>query len=415
MSNIRPFPAVRPSAALASKIAALPYDVMSSAEARKMVEDNPYSFLHIDKAEIDLDSDIDVYSDAVYNKAKSNLDKMIANKSFIKEIEPCYYIYSLTRNGNVQNGLVASASIDDYLDNTIKKHELTREEKEQDRIRHVDTTNAQTGPIFLTYKGNPDVKKIISDWQNANDPIYNFVSDDDIVHTVWRIDDESTITKLTEIFHTIPSLYIADGHHRAASAVKVGQMRRAQNPNYTGDEPFNGFLSVIFPSDELHIMDYNRIVKDLNGLDKKEFLQKLEQSFDVEKFPEKDEFAPEKIHEFGMYLDENWYKLIAKDSILQSDKPTDLLDVAILQNNILSPILGINDPRTDDRIDFVGGIRGLKELSNRVDDGNWAVAFSMFPTSMDELMNVSDNGMVMPPKSTWFEPKLRSGLFVNLL
>lgn len=415
MANVSPFSALRPALSLADKIAALPYDVMTSEEARDMVKDNRYSFLHIDKAEIDLDKNVDIYSDAVYKKARQNLDKMIDEGWFVKDIEPFYYIYRLTRNGQSQSGLVACAGIDDYLDGTIKKHELTRADKEEDRIRHVDTTNAQTGPIFLTYKHSDDMTKVISDWQAKNEPIYDFVAEDGVVHTVWIIDKQDTVNRITELMQKIPALYIADGHHRAASAVKVGQMRREANPNYVGDEPYNGFLSVIFPSDELYIMDYNRLVKDLNNLSQEEFLQKVGECFDVKYLPDIAEFTPETRHQFGMYLDGKWYSLDAKKALLQSDNPVDLLDVSILQTNLLMPILGIDDPRTDSRIDFVGGIRGIGELCRRVDSGEWSVAFSMFPTSMEELMDVSDKGMIMPPKSTWFEPKLRSGLFINLL
>lgn len=415
MANIRPFPALRPADTLAHKIAALPYDVMTSDEAREIVKDNPYSFLHVDKAEIDLDKDIDLYSDEVYKKAKDNLQKMIDDGSLIKDSESFYYIYRLTRNGSMQNGLVACASIDDYLNNTIKKHEFTREDKERDRIRHVDTTNAQTGPIFLTYKHNDDMQELITSWQQSHAPIHDFISEDGISHSVWVIDCEKTVNTITSIFKEIPALYIADGHHRAASAVKVGQMRREESPDYTGDEPYNAFLSVIFPANELYIMDYNRLVKDLNGLSQDEFLSKLAPIFDIEEIIGNAEFAPTKSHQFGMYLNNKWYSITAKDSLLESDNPVEILDVAILQNNVLCPVLGIDDPRTDKRIDFVGGIRGIGELCKRVDSGDWTVAFSMYPTSMDELMNVADMGMVMPPKSTWFEPKLRSGLFINSL
>lgn len=413
MSTIRPFKGYRPAVEFVSKVAALPYDVMNSAEAREMVKGNPYSFLHIDKAEIDLPEDIDIYSDAVYNKASETLEKMINDKIYIQDDKPVLYIYRLTMNGKAQTGLVSCTSIDEYLENKIKKHELTREEKELDRIRHVDRLNANTGPIFLTYREKENISNIISLWTKEKEPVYNFISDDNIGHTVWIIDDENTIKSLVDEFKSVPALYIADGHHRNASAVKVGLKRREENPNYDKDAEFNYYLSVVFPDNELRIMDYNRVVADLNGLTEDEFKNKISEKFDIEEMSET--FSPNKLHTFGMYLNKRWYCLSAKKEFIDEKNPVLSLDVSVLQNNLLTPLLNIQDPRTDKRIDFVGGIRGLSELEKLVDSGKWAVAFSMFPTSMNQLMNIADAGEIMPPKSTWFEPKLRSGIFIHKL
>lgn len=412
MATIRPFMAIRPAAAYAKNVAALPYDVMNSEEAREMVIGKPYSFLHIDKAEIDLPPDTDPYSDAVYAKARENLERMISDGIFQQDILPNLYIYRLTMNGRSQTGLVACTSVDEYLNGTIKKHELTRADKEADRIRHVDTLNANTGPIFLAYPGNANIKAIIDGWTAAAAPVHDFVSEDGIGHTVWVIDSDTEIGMLVHCFREVANLYIADGHHRNASAVKVALKRREENPAYTGDEEFNYYLSVLFPAEELAIFDYNRVVKDLNGNTPESFLAKIGTAFDVEPFAGKGAYRPEAAHQFGLYLAGRWYKLTAKAHIL-SDDPVLGLDVSILQRELLEPVLGIGDPRTDKRIDFVGGIRGLGELERRVDSGEMALAFSMFPTSMAELMRVADEGRTMPPKSTWFEPKLRSGLFIH--
>ncbi|MBO8158321.1 DUF1015 family protein [Thermosyntropha sp.] len=413
MAVVRPFRAIRPVKELASKVAALPYDVMDSDEAREMVKGNPYSFLHVDKAEIDLDPSIDLYDKRVYEKARDNLNRMIEEGIFIQDEKPYFYIYQQIMDGRVQTGLVACTSIDDYMNDIIKKHEHTRAEKEQDRINHVDYCDANTGPIFLTYRVKPEIDSIVKGW-TKNEPLYDFVSEDGVAHKVWVIDDEETVNKLVELFKTVDYLYIADGHHRCASAVKVGKMRREANPGYTGEEEFNYFLSVIFPDIDLYIMDYNRVVKDLNGLSVEEFLNKISEKFKVEK-AEKAPYKPETKHTFGMYLEGQWYKLTAKEGIFNPDDPVDRLDVSILQNNLLAPVLGILDPRTDKRIDFVGGIRGLKELERRVNSGEMKVAFSMYPTTIDDLMDIADAGKVMPPKSTWFEPKLRSGIFIHKL
>ena len=415
MSIVRAFKAVRPAAELAHKVAALPYDVMNSAEAREMVVGNPYSFLHVDKAEIDLDPSIDLYDTRVYEKARDNLNAMIAQGVLIQDEKPCLYIYKQVMNGRAQTGIVGCTSIDEYMDNIIRKHELTRADKEQDRINHVDYCDANTGPIFLTYRANDSINAIVSQVMAEKTPVYDFVSDDGIGHTVYVIDDPAVIDRLCTAFSGIENLYIADGHHRSASAVRVGVKRRSANPAYNGTEEFNYFLSVLFPDDQLYIMDYNRIVKDLNGLTKEEFLQKVSEAFIVTPYSEPGALKPEKKHTYGMYLDGKWMLLEAKEGSYDSSDPVARLDVSILQNNLLHPILGIGDPRTDKRIDFVGGIRGLQALTDRVDSGSMAVAFSMFPTTMEDLMDIADAGAIMPPKSTWFEPKLRSGLFIHKL
>lgn len=415
MATIRPFKGIRPIEELASKIAALPYDVMNSEEAREMVEGNPYSFLHIDRAEIDLDPSIDVHDKKVYEKARKNLDRMIEEKQFIQDEKPCLYIYRQIMNGRAQTGLVFCASIDDYINNAIKKHEFTRADKEQDRINHVNYCDANTGPIFLTYREDEVTSEVIKQWSKEGTkrkPVYDFVSEDGIGHQVWVIDNELIVKEIVALFGEIENLYIADGHHRSASAVKVGLMRREENPNYTGDEEFNYFLAVAFPDNDLMVMDYNRVVKDLNGLTEEEFLNKVSEKFII---TEKDEqVKPSDKHTFGMYLENKWYLLEAKEGSYNAEDPIDSLDVAILQNNVLTPILGIEDVRTSDRIDFIGGIRGIKELERRVHK-DMKIAFSMYATEVSDIMNVADTNQVMPPKSTWFEPKLRSGLFVHKL
>lgn len=414
MSVIRPFKGYRPTPKLCDKVAALPYDVMTSEEAREIVKNNPYSFLHIDKAEIDLPADIDHYSTQVYEKARANLYSMIKNGIYIQDKEPVFYIYRLTMNGKNQTGLVACTSIDEYINNKIKKHELTRADKEEDRIRHVDTCNANTGPIFLTYKNKKSIDEIIDKCVETA-PIYDFTSDDGISHTVWLINNSEIIKSLIDEFKSVSALYIADGHHRNASAVKVGLKRRTENPNYTGDEEFNYYLSVIFPDNQLYIMDYNRVVKDLNGYSTEEFIARVNEKFNISDYEKEGCCKPLEKHTFGMYLDKKWYLLKAKNSIINENDSVACLDVSILQKELLSPILGIGDPRTDQRIDFVGGIRGLEELEKRVNSGEMAVAFSMYPTTMEQLMNIADDNKIMPPKSTWFEPKLRSGIFIHEL
>lgn len=409
MSDIRPFCAVRPNEAFASKIAALPYDVYTRKEAKKEVEKNPLSFLKIDRPETMFPDEMDMYAPKVYQKARNVLEEMIEKGEFIQDETPCYYLYELTRNGHRQTGIVACASIDDYFNGTIKKHENTREEKEQDRIRHVDTLDTQTGPIFLAYRFDAVLKEIIEETKRKR-PVYDFISEDKITHRVWVIDESEMIERIQQCFVKINKIYIADGHHRAASAIKVGCKRRKEYPGYTGEEEFNYFLCTLFAEEELEILDYNRVVKDLNGLSETEFLEKIKENFEVEE-AEESPYAPKQKKEFGMYLGKKWYKLqIKKEQI--SDDVVENLDVSILQNKLLKSILGIKEPGKDNRIIFVGGIRGLKELENCVENG-FQVAFSMYPTSMQELFSVADAGRLMPPKSTWFEPKLRSGLFLH--
>ncbi len=413
MAIFKPFRAVRPLDEFASQVAALPYDVMNSKEAAEMVKGKPYSFLHVDKAEIDLPEGTDLYSETVYLKAKENLEKL-EKDGICKQDEECrFYIYRQVMNGRAQTGLVGCVSIDDYINNIIKKHELTRADKEADRINHVDYCDANTGPIFLAYRPNSRIATLISDWQKNNAPVYDFVTDDGIGNTVWVIDDENVTKEISSLFGGVDYLYIADGHHRAASAVRVGLKRREANPDFSGNEEFNFFLAVLFSCDELEIMDYNRVIKDLNGYSAEEFMKKVSEKFDIELYGN-NAYKPEKLHSFGMLLGGKWYTLSAKEGSFNADDPVEALDVSILQNNLISPILGIDDPRTDKRIDFVGGIRGLSELERRASD-DMCLAFSMYPTSLEELMAIADAGKIMPPKSTWFEPKLLSGLFIHKL
>ncbi len=408
MAEVRPFAAVRPRADLADKIAALPYDVYNRAEAKAKVQGDNYSFLRIDRAESQLPDDVDTYDERVYAKAKELLYSMIEDGSFVTEEKPCYYVYELTMDGRKQAGIVACSSIDDYQSGVIKKHENTRADKEQDRINHVDTLSAQTGPIFLAYKAK-DVIDTLVERIKKGEPLYSFTADDGIMHEVWVIDKSEDVDCIRQTFAGMNEIYIADGHHRAASAVKVGLKRRSENPAHTGDEEYNFFLSVLFPDNQLKILDYNRVVKDTNGLSGEEFMAKLSESFDVE--PSDGAVSPDAKGVFGLYTDGKWYRLSLKEG-LRPDGPVKGLDVSVLQDIVLGPILGIGDPRTDSRIDFVGGIRGLKELERRA-ESDMKLAFSMYPTSIEELFAVADAGLLMPPKSTWFEPKLRSGLFIH--
>ncbi len=413
MAVFRPFKAVRPVAEFASEVAALPYDVMNSEEAARMVQGKPYSFLHVDKAEIDLPEGTDLYSEQVYLKARENLDKLVSDGICAQDSENRFYIYRQIMNGRAQTGLVGCVSIDDYINNIIKKHELTRADKEADRINHVDYCDANTGPIFLTYRPQETLAALLGEWKETHEPVYDFVTDDGIRNTVWVVDCPETVSEISELFKEVDYLYIADGHHRAASAVKVGLKRREQFPDYDGGEEFNFFLAVLFDCNELEIMDYNRVMKDLNGNSEEEFIEKIGEKFDVEKVG-KDAYKPETAHTFGMLLGGEWYKVSAKKGTFDENDPVASLDVSILQNNLISPILGIDDPRTDKRIDFVGGIRGLGELERRASE-DMCLAFSMYPTTLRELMDIADAGQLMPPKSTWFEPKLLSGLFIHKL
>lgn len=412
MPRITPFQSVRPNSSLADRIAALPYDVYNREEACIEVKKEPLSFLKIDRAETQFDNSVDTYDDRVYEKARETLDEMIADGSFLMDEKPCFYVYELTMNGRSQTGIVACSSIDDYVNGTIRKHENTREEKEIDRINHVDRTNAQTGPIFLVYRSVEEINRIIRK-EKEKTPVYDFTSPDGITHRAWVISDSNVIEKMEQAFAAVPTTYIADGHHRCASAVKVGLKRRKEHPDYTGQEEFNRFLSVLFPDDQLYIMPYNRVVKDLAGMTKEEFLEAVRKAGFTVSYLGDTPFAPEEKGTFGMYLNDGWYRLTADKSLVVDD-PVEGLDVSILQNNLLRPILKIADPRTDKRIDFVGGIRGLSELEKRVAE-DCTVAFSMYATSIQELLDVADAGLLMPPKSTWFEPKLRSGLFIHRL
>ncbi|MCR5083672.1 MAG: DUF1015 domain-containing protein [Parasporobacterium sp.] len=409
MAKIKAFKCVRPNTDVASRVAALPYDVYNSEEAKVVVSKEPLSFLKIDRAETAFEKTMDPHNPQVYEKAKELFDKACETGTFIQDDKECLFLYELTMDGRSQTGIVSCSSVDDYLNNVIKKHENTRADKEQDRINHVDSLSAQTGPIFLAYRAKEEINKIVSEVKKEN-ALYDFISEDGIGHRVWKISDEAVIAKIIDIFAGINEIYIADGHHRAASAVKVSLKRREENPNFTGDEEFNYFLSVMFPDSELKILDYNRVVKDLNGLSKEEFFEKVRAAgFEVKEVS--GPLAPDKKGQFGMFLEGKWYELVAKECILSNDA-VEGLDVSILQNNLLGPVLGIKDPRTDKRIDFVGGIRGLGELEKRCEI-DMKLAFSMYPTSMAELFSVADDGKLMPPKSTWFEPKLRSGIFIH--
>lgn len=408
MAVIKPFKAIRPKKGLEDKIAALPYDVYSREEAREKVKNDNYTFLRIDRAETQFAEDYDMYAPEVYQKAHDMLWDMIEKGDFVQDDNACYYVYEQVMNQRSQTGIVAASSVDDYLNEIIKKHENTREDKEIDRIKHVDICNAQTGPIFLAYRKNNNIEEVINK-AKAGKPVYDFVSDDGITHRVWIVDDKNDVNTIASAFNNINEIYIADGHHRCASAVKVCLKRRKEMAEYTGNEEFNYFLSVLFADEQLMIMDYNRVVKDLNGYTVNELLEKISVDFDIVKL-ENDDIRPDCKYKVAMYLDNSWYHMSYKGE--KSNDPVKKLDVSILQDKVLGPILGIDDPKTDKRIDFVGGIRGIKELERRVQK-DCKVAFLMYPTSISELFEVADAGMLMPPKSTWFEPKLRSGLFIH--
>ncbi len=413
MAVFQAFRALRPAPEAAERVAALPYDVVSREEARRIGELNPDSFLHVDRAEMDLPADIDLYDGRVYEKARENLRRMEADKILVQDENPCFYIYELTRKGKTQTGIAGCCSIDDYINGVIKKHELTREDKEQDRIRHVDVCDANTGPIFLACRYPQPLLELIEGWKKKTAPVYDFLADDQVTHRVWVIDGKDETEKIAEEFRGISSIYIADGHHRAASAVKVGLKRREEHPGFTGKEEFNFFLSVVFPFDQLNILPYNRVVKDLNGLEEKAFLASLKFNYELmlmPGFPCK----PVEKHCVGMYVGGCWYHLKAWEDIYRKKDVVGQLDVSLLQEKVLSPVLGIGDPRTDRRIRFVGGCHKLSELQTMADETG-GVAFAMYPTSMEDLMQIADEGKLMPPKSTWFEPKLRSGLFIHKL
>ena len=409
MAMIQPFKALRPQPQLAKQVASQPYDVLSSTEAKKEAAGNPASFLHVTKSEIDLPESVDIHDATVYEQAKENINAFIKRDVLFRESKDCYYIYQLIMHGRAQTGLVCVSSVDDYENDIIKKHEFTRPEKELDRINHIKTSGAQTGNVFLAYRNNESLDALIENWKKTKTAVYDFVANDQIQHTIWVVNDSSTIDNITAIFkNEIPCTYIADGHHRAASAAKV---RAALGTNTTKNADY--FLTTLFPSNQLYIMDYNRVVKDLNGLTAEAFIEAVSTKFEIEKLAQ-EPYKPATLHEFGMYINGCWYQLTAKPGTYTND-PIGILDVTILQNNILDAILGISDPRTDARIDFVGGIRGLQVLADRVDSGQFAAAFSLYAVTIDQLFAIADSGNVMPPKSTWFEPKLRDGLLTHLI
>jgi uncharacterized protein (DUF1015 family) len=406
MAIIQPFQALRPQPGLAGKVAARPYDVLNSAEAKEEAKDNPFSFLHITKAEIDLPEGTDLHHQDVYEKAKENLGKFRQQGTVFTEEKPCYYIYRLVMDDRSQTGLVCVSSVADYFTGVIKKHEFTRPEKEKDRIEHMKTIRAQTGNVFLAYNNVAEIDAVIDGWKNAHQPVYDFTAGDNVRHTVWVVDGDDTIAAITRLFtEKVPATYIADGHHRAASAAKVSQA-------LPDSEAAKFFLTTVFPASELAIMDYNRVVKHLNGMEEENFIGALQEDFMITQSPVA--VKPAALHEFGMYLDKQWYILTSRRDTYTND-PIGVLDVTILSHNILDKLLGIRDQRTDKRIDFVGGIRGLKELEKRVDSGEMKVAFSLYPVTIRQLFDIADSGQVMPPKSTWFEPKLRDGLLTHLI
>jgi len=414
MAVIKPFKGVRPPTSLADKVASRPYDVLNSDEARVEAAGNPYSLLRIIKPEIEFPAGTDEHTPEVYEKAVEMFHLFQDEKWLVQDNKECLYIYAQTMSGRTQYGLVACASVDDYLNNVIKKHELTRADKEEDRMKHVRNTNANVEPVFFAYPAVNEIDQIVKGIVDSKPAEYDFVSEDGFGHHFWVIDNEATIKRLVELFAAIPSTYVADGHHRTAAAALVGAEKRRQNPTYTGNEEFNFFLAVHFPDNQLQIIDYNRVVKDLNGLSPEQLIEKLGEDFDVQKMGG-DIYKPEQLHTFSMYLGGEWYKFIAKAGRYNDNDPIGVLDVTILSNLVLDKILGIKDLRTDKRIDFVGGIRGLGELSKRVDSGEMKVAFALYPVSMKQLINIADSGNIMPPKTTWFEPKLRSGLVIHKL
>ncbi len=414
MATLKAFKGLRPPKDIVKQVASRPYDVLNSEEARKEAEGNEYSLLHIIKPEIDLPPGTNLYSPEVYEKAKENFIKFRKNGWLVPDTQDHLYIYAQTMNGKTQYGIVGCASVDDYLNNVIKKHELTRPDKEEDRMKHVRITNANMEPVFFSYPAKKEIDEIVENFVKNNEPEYDFTADDGFGHHFWVINDKSIIDKLIELFDKLPSLYVADGHHRTAAAALVGKEKREANPNHTGDEEYNYFLAVIFPDNQLTIIDYNRVIKDLNNLSKEEFLAKMSESFVMEEKGDTP-YKPSKLHELSMYIDGKWYALQAKEGTYDDNDPIGVLDVTILTNRVLEPILGIKDLRRSKRIDFVGGIRGLEELQRRVDSGEMAVAFALYPVSMQQLINIADSGKIMPPKTTWFEPKLRSGLVVHTL
>ena len=414
MAVVRPFAGLRPKKEYSAKLASPPYDVLSSEEAREMAKDNSISFLHVIKPEIDLDPETNPYDKKAYEKGSENLQKFINEGILIQDAGQAFYVYEQIMGNHQQIGLVACASVQEYENDIIKKHELTRPDKEDDRVNLISHLNAQTGPVFLTYRANRHIDNIINKIIH-NNPEYDFQDEKNVQHIFWTVNHPDPINEIISEFRKVKYLYVADGHHRSAAAMRIKQMKEKENPNHTGDEEYNFFLTVIFPDNQMQILDYNRIVKDLNGLNSEEFIEKVSEVFRVDKLENNKQYKPNRNHCFGMYLNGCWYKLEAKEGTFNPGDPVNKLDVSILQNNLLSPVLGIDDPRKDKRIDFVGGIRGLSELEKRINSGQWAVAFALYPTSMNDLIAIADAGKIMPPKSTWFEPKLKSGLVTHLL
>lgn len=413
MATFRPFRGIRPLPDNVAAVASRPYDVLNSAEARVEAAGNPLSFLHVVKPEIDLPADVDPYGEEVYAKGRENFGRLLEDGQVKRDEEPSYYLYRLTMDGRSQTGVVGCCSVDEYFDGRIKKHELTRPVKEDDRVRHVETLNANAEAVFFSYRGNESIDGFVSE-QLSGVPVYDFTSEDGIRHEFWTVSDPEEVSRLQSLFADVPALYVADGHHRTAAAARVGKERREANPDHDGSEEYNFFLTVLFPDDQLKIFDYNRVVTDLNGLSEGEFLAKLETSFDVTPSPE-GACRPSGMREFGLYLKGRWFRLRAKEGAWNDDDPIGALDVTVLSDHVLEPVLGITDLRLDKRIDFVGGIRGLGELARRVDSGEMAVAFALHPVSMEQLLTIADADQIMPPKTTWFEPKLRSGLVVHEL
>ncbi len=410
MTVFRPFKAIHPTGEHAKDVAALPYDVMNEQEAREMTKDNPNTFLRIDRAEVNLPEGTDPHSKEVYEQARKLLDEKIEEGVYVQDKTPTFYLYRLTWQGRSQTGFVGLLSIEDYENDVIKKHEFTRAEKEEDRINHVNTTEAHTGPIFITYKAEDRLREIKEEFSKG-EPLVSLTYDDGVTHEVWAIQDEAINREIIEIFENIPSVYIADGHHRAASAYRVGERRRKENPNHTGEEEYNYFLSVLFADEELYIMDYNRVIVDTNGLSDDEYMEKVKEKFDVEEIQGED-VRPSKKHEFTMFFKEKIYKLTPKEGTFDPEHPVHSLDADILQTNLLAPVLGIDDPRKSDRVDFIGGIRGVEGVTKRLGE-DMEIGFLLYPVTISDLMRIADSGNVMPPKSTWFEPKLRSGLFIH--
>lgn len=412
MAIVKPFKAFRPKKEIAHLVASLPYDVLSSEEARELAKNNPLSFLHVTKPEIDLDPSVDIYSNTVYQKAKENLEKFISDGTFFQDEKPCYYIYAQTLWGRTQYGIVGGASVEDYYNKVIKEHELTRPDKEDDRLNHIRITGFHAEPVFFAFPDNKKLQQIINN-TIIKEPEYYFTAEDGITHSLWVVDEDKTIKEIENTFkNEIPFVYVADGHHRTAAAARYAKERKESNPSHTGEEEYNYFVAVHFPASHLKILDYNRVIKDLNGLTVEEFINKLKEHFEIIEV-DFSNARPEKLHQFSMYINNKWYKLNALPHTYNDNDPIDSLDVTVLTKFVLDPILDIKDLRKSKRIDFVGGIRGLKELEKRVDSGEMVAAFALYPVSMDQLIKIADTGNIMPPKTTWFEPKLRSGLFLH--